>query len=420
MLVAPVLHALQTSLWITRVYRRSCDAFPFAVLARRFAGLNWAGVVREPVVKHRAFEVARSVWSRLPAGLRGAPAVLSLATRTREWLAPPVAVPAPLALDPAPTPTLAPAPPEPAVAIAADAAPPPGPVEPGGMEVVRTLDELDRALARLDAAAAISDDELRRGFATFRMEFPLALPADPDTPEYRAVQMRFYEWLHGKPYATTNEVSAFDVAAHVRRPFPYSTGSPDTVGHQLIAIGHLIRTLGLREGQSVLEFGPGWGNTTLALARMGCRVTAVDVERNFIDLIAGRARAKDLEIELLHGDFGLAATIDRRFDAVLFFECFHHCADHQSLVASLDRVVAPGGKVVFAAEPILDEFPLPWGLRMDGESLWAIRRQGWLELGFQETYFRGLLARHGWRVDKVVCPETPWGVIFVARRAAEA
>jgi SAM-dependent methyltransferase len=288
------------------------------------------------------------------------------------------------------------------------------------MEVVRTLEELDRAIARLDAAAAISDDELRRGFATFRMEFPLELPADPDSAEYRAVQMRFYEWLHGKPYATANEVSAFDVAAHVRRPFPYSTGSPDTVGHQLIAIGHLIRTLGLREGQSVLEFGPGWGNTTLALARMGCRVTAVDVERNFIDLIAGRARAKDLEIELLHGDFGLAATIDRRFDAVLFFECFHHCADHQSLVASLDRVVAPGGKVLFAAEPILDEFPLPWGLRMDGESLWAIRRQGWLELGFQETYFRGLLARHGWRVDKVVCAETPWGVIFVARRANEA
>lgn len=112
-------------------------------------------------------------------------------------------------------------------------------------------------------------------------------------------------------------------------------------------------------------------------------------------------------------------TLDRQFDAVLFFECFHHCANHQQLVAGLDRVVAPGGKVLFAAEPILDEFPIPWGLRLDGESLWAIRQHGWLELGFQESYFRRLMERHGWSVERADCAETPWGNILVATRRGQ-
>lgn len=106
--------------------------------------------------------------------------------------------------------------------------------------------------------------------------------------------------------------------------------------------------------------------------------------------------------------------------AILFFECFHHCADHQDLIKGLDRVVSPGGKVIFAAEPITDDFPVPWGFRLDGESLWAIRQHGWCELGFQETYFRELLSKNGWAISKHVCTETPWGTIFVAKRQDEA
>lgn len=290
------------------------------------------------------------------------------------------------------------------------------PAAPQGPRVITTLDELDEALRTLDQAAAVSDDELRRGFTRFHMQFPLQLPTDPDSPAYRDAQFRLYEWLHGKPYAVTNEVSHFDVPAAAARPFPFYTESPQTVGNHIISIGHLIRTLNLPPKSTILEFGPGWGNTTLWLARMGYRVTAVDIEKNFIDLIRERARRKQLEVEALQGDFSMLHRFDRQFDAVLFFECFHHCSDHQALVAGLDRVIAPGGRAVFAAEPITDAFPIPWGLRLDGESLWAIRKHGWLELGFQESYFRGLMARHGWELAKSVCTETPWGVIFTATR----
>jgi hypothetical protein len=75
-----------------------------------------------------------------------------------------------------------------------------------------------------------------------------------------------------------------------------------------------------------------------------------------------------------------------------------------------------GGMAVFASEPITEAFPLPWGVRMDGMSVWSIRRFKWLELGFKESYFLQTLQQNGWTVNKHVCPETHLGVIFVAKR----
>lgn len=284
---------------------------------------------------------------------------------------------------------------------------------------VSSLSELDIILDELDQAAKISDDELRKTFTTFEMEFSLDVPNDPYSSEYRDRQFGIYEHLHGKPYSFTNEVTSFDVADSASHPFPYYTESPHTVGNHLIAIGHLIRTLDLPAKSSILEFGPGWGNTTVALARMGYKVTAVDIEKNFVDLIHERAKRKELNIEAIQGDFQLVHEVNRKWDAVLFFECFHHCADHLSLIDGLDRIVKPGGRVVFAAEPITDAFPIPWGFRLDGESLWAIRKHGWCELGYQESYFKDMMRRYGWKLSKHVCSETPWGVVFVATRIGE-
>lgn len=352
----------------------------------------------------------RAIWLALPEGVRRAAPARSLKTLVRGALS---GASAPAHEDP-----------DPALSDAG-ATPQHPPTEAGGPTLISSLDELDAALRRMEAAAAISDDELRRGFLTFAMRFPPDLPPDPDSAEYRARQFALYEWLHGRPYAVTNEVSQFEVAAAADRPFPFHTNSAETVGDQLMAIGYLIRTMDLAAGSRVLEFGPGWGNSTIALARAGCQVTVVDIERNFLDLIAERARRKHLAVESHHGDFSLIARLNQVFDAVLFFESFHHCSDHQALVAGLDRVVAPGGRVFFAGEPIAEDFPVPWGLRPDGESLWSIRRHGWLELGFQERYFRDLLSRHGWSVEKSVCreltgPHTGWGTVFTARRAGLA
>src|SRR5580704_4835406 len=114
---------------------------------------------------------------------------------------------------------------------------------PAPPRVVHTLDELDEMLEYLDERASVSDDELRRGFQSFRMELTPTMPADPYSEGYRLAVMELYEWLHGSPYELKNENSDFEFERFVNVPFPYSTQSGSTVGNHLIAIGHLIRTL---------------------------------------------------------------------------------------------------------------------------------------------------------------------------------
>ncbi len=285
-----------------------------------------------------------------------------------------------------------------------------------GMGMGMDLAAIDRFLDSLSRAA--DDAEMRRLFDTYQADFDLDVPADADGPAYREKQFALYERLHGKPYAVTNERSLMDVMQMARSPYPYVHGDASLVGDQLMGIGFIIKALGLPKGARVLEFGPGWGNTTLALAKMGYQVLAIDIEQNFVDLIQERARMERIgTLEVRHGDFlDIESLPANSFDAVLFFECFHHCSDHQRLVAGFDRVLKPGGRVCMAAEPIVDNFPLPWGLRMDGQSLWAIRRNGWLELGFNSRYFRDLLNRHGWLAERRTGSDGSLSSLWLAQR----
>lgn len=289
------------------------------------------------------------------------------------------------------------------------------------MQVISTLGELAAKIQECnDALTHGSDDAMRRVFGTFQMDFSKQLPADPFSPEYRDFQMSIYQHVAQKPYSVANERTLFDVDAGLRRPFPYCAQSCMTAGHHLTAIGFMLRTLDLQPGARVLEFGPGYGNTTIALALLGMEVTAVDIEPNFCELIRARAAQNFADVEVVQADFLWAETVTEPYDAVIFFECFHHCADHMRLLAALHTAVKPGGHVTFASEPILPGYPVPWGVRMDGEALWAARNFGWMELGFDEAYFAAALRRTGWSARKHICPDVPWASVWQARRADAA
>jgi len=301
---------------------------------------------------------------------------------------------------------------------------PPAPIVPPGVKILSTLEELDRYLQMANEAALRSDDDLRKVLASFEFRRERASKLDPYSDEYAREQHELYLHIAGvESYSPQNERSLWlkDLANAARQPFPYYTRSAETVGDQIMALGFIIKTMNLPSGASILEFGAGWGNTSINLARMGYAVTAVDIEPRFLDLINERATMLGLPVETVCQNFGPVLDDDgapRVFDAVLFYESFHHCSDHRKLVLQLRSMIKDDGIVVFASEPILDSFPLPWGLRLDGMSAWSIRSFKWLELGFQESYFRGLMAKNGWSVTKYTCADTHLGVIFVARKAA--
>lgn len=286
------------------------------------------------------------------------------------------------------------------------------------MQTLTSLDAVNRKLDECAETIRVAGSA-KALFQSFEMAFATDGPEDPFSPEYRAFQMRVYERVAGKPYALANEATPMDVADAIRRPFPYMTGDPATAGEHLGAVSALLRSLRLRPGARILEFGPGWGNTTLELASLGFDVTAVDVEPKFCDVIRGRAARLELPVRVVNANFFWAEEVAEPFDAAVFFECFHHCDDHMRLLRALRRAVKPSGLVYFGAEPILAEYPVPWGVRMDGEALWAMREHGWLELGFRESYFREALLRTGWIARKQVSADLPWVSVWEASASAD-
>lgn len=258
-----------------------------------------------------------------------------------------------------------------------------------------TLATLDAKLAQCAEVFARSHDEGLKLIRGFHLELAgVELASDPSSPAYRDAQLALFEKISGRPYSTALEHTPVNLEA---APYPYFTGSTDQVGDQLIAIGHLIKSLGpMAPPARVVEFGPGWGNTTLALAQMGFAVTAVDVNPEFLELI--RRRVGALQVELVRSDM-LSFTPREPVDAVVFFESFHHCADPIRFIGQLHAMVKPGGRVLFASEPV-DDFAMPWGVRFDGESVWAMRKNGWLELGFETSFFFSALERAGFQVTR--------------------
>lgn len=164
----------------------------------------------------------------------------------------------------------------------------------------------------------------------------------------------------------------------------------------------------------MIEFGPGWGNLTLELAKMGLAVTAVDVHPGFGELVSERAKQLGLSINVVVTDM-LDYQASEPFDAAIFFESFHHCSDHLQMLRNLGHIVGEEGVVAFGSEPIT-ALPYPWGLRMDGMAVWSIRRLGWMENGFTPRYFFKALDRTGWRVETAYSLDIPSCSVIVARR----
>jgi SAM-dependent methyltransferase len=276
---------------------------------------------------------------------------------------------------------------------------------PGPREIA--LDALD---AELDGATALMGESPERAqslLGGFVVALPSPPPPDPFSEAYREWTWDLYRRISGREsYDTTHEASPFDLERARTRPFPYESGSLKMVGRDLAARGHILDTLSKAlspvDGSArlrVVEFGTGWGNLTADLVATGLDVTAVELDPKFCALIGQRCAAGPGELTVHEGDM-LGFATDELFDAAVFYESFHHCADHLALLDRLHHIVRPNGPVLFAAEPV-QRLAYPWGPRLDGLSVWSSRTYGWLELGFDTRYFDAALARTGWTGRRV-------------------
>lgn len=118
-------------------------------------------------------------------------------------------------------------------------------------------------------------------------------------------------------------------------------------------------------GARVLDIGAGQGRNTLPLARLGCRVTAMEPSAVARETIRQQAAAENLTVELVAQDF-ISYEPEGVFDVVLCFGLiqilrYEECA---SLVTRLHQWLRSGGNLFLTAwhtgDPSFERLARDW------------------------------------------------------------
>jgi len=247
------------------------------------------------------------------------------------------------------------------------------------MKALTSLSQVGTKLIEAQQKRAISDDEFRQSLSAWYLSPEVfgEIPGDPLSSGFRDYQLGVYECLADRTYDAANEETVFDFDHELQWPYPYGTKSARTVGLHLIGHGWLIHVLDLPAGSRILEIGSGYGALTVHLAGMGYRVTCLDISLPLLNFIRARTAHLPQEVETICGDMA-TVEIEETFDAVIFNASLHHSLEHRAVLQRLDTILTPQGMVAFAAEPVVpddsESVPYPWGVRLDGLSVWSISR----------------------------------------------
>jgi len=244
---------------------------------------------------------------------------------------------------------------------------------------------------------------------------------DPYSPDYTSRVMDIYKGLTNSEYHPNNELTSTKQSEQdFEIGFPWISGNLRIVAEELAKPVQILQALHQsgKSGARIIEFGCGWGNLALPLARARQDVTVVDIDEGFLNRVRRKAEKENLTISTHCGEFiEVADSITSKFDVVIFQSSFHHCIDFMKLLSSIrENVLVSDGIIIFASEPISNDIKFPWGLRYDGESLWAIMCNKWLELGFNHDFFAEMLFTRGFFFERVPAIEGYVGEAWKANR----
>lgn len=285
-------------------------------------------------------------------------------------------------------------------------------------EVVRRLDESIQRRRGGDAKGGEMLDQLVYKYSDSEMAGLQRL--DPFGAEFLQSQMNLFRRVAGKSHDIMDE-GLDTLGDDISQALPFYM-PPRDAGYWTVIYGHVLQMLDLPKGARVLEVGFGPGGLTELLARSGLEVIAVDPNVSNCEFVQKRVGAFGGKVTALPYD-AMSADIEGPLDAVIFFESFHHMLDFRAVLEKCAALLKPSGFFVFAAEPIVPDdhphVPLPWCIRTAGHALCALREESWIELGFQETFFNGMMANLGFGVEKTYIQNYHHSETRICRRLPE-
>jgi len=177
-----------------------------------------------------------------------------------------------------------------------------------------------------------------------------------------------------------------------------------------------MKHCGLKAGCRALEYGPGFGQIALTLARLGVNVDTVDISSTFCGFVKEQAEFFKVRLTPFCARFGYVPQTEHKYDLILFYESLHHCLEFGEVVPVLRQCLAPSGRIMFAGEPIRrtpePAVPYPWGVRLSADAVAVIRDRHWFELGFNEEFIVNYFVNHGFTATRHNCDVSIFGETY--------
>jgi SAM-dependent methyltransferase len=162
----------------------------------------------------------------------------------------------------------------------------------------------------------------------------------------------------------------------------------------------VLRLLGPRAGDRILDLGCGDGPLTKRIAETGAKVVGVDPSAEFV----WAAKALGLDARVMAGE---DLNFDAEFDAVFSNAAIHWIRGQDEMIDGVQRALKPGGRFVaeFGGKGNVE--------RVRAVLIAALARRGIDALPLDPWYFpsdheyRARLERHGFRVTDIHLMERP-------------
>jgi SAM-dependent methyltransferase len=113
----------------------------------------------------------------------------------------------------------------------------------------------------------------------------------------------------------------------------------------------LVKRAGVCAGQNVLDVCCGTGVVSVTAARLGARVTGLDLTPELLERARENARIGNLEIDWHEGDVEKLPFADASFDVVMSQFGHIFAPRPEVAIAEMLRVLKPGGTIAFSTWP---------------------------------------------------------------------
>lgn len=109
-----------------------------------------------------------------------------------------------------------------------------------------------------------------------------------------------------------------------------------------------LSRVSIEPGMRALDVASGAGQISIPMARLGAKVTGVDIATNLVEQARTRAKAENLDAHFDEGDAEMLPYSNSSFDLVISLIGAMFAPRPDLVAAEFKRVARPGGKIVMA------------------------------------------------------------------------